>query len=169
MEKNYIQRLVTPTAKKGNARKVWSVDLEQVWLPFFVATNANGDTAIPHEAIGAPIRLAYNPDGTVKFSKSGKPVTKVAKELGEQIRNVRENFVAGLVQYASDTAEKNAKGVKKELELARKAGKPILDDDNNHLQEAIAAQMEAAANAAETESGSGDEVPAQEQELVTAQ
>ena len=147
-KQNYIAKLVAPTAKKSQGRKVWSVDLETVWLPFFVATNANGDTAIPHEAIGAPIRLGYNKDGSVKFSASGKPVLRVAKELSESIRNVRENFVAGLVDYATQTQESNAKGVKRELERAAKAGKPILDDDNNHLQEAITAQMEAAAQAA---------------------
>jgi len=167
MEKtqNYIQRLVTPTAKKAQGRKVWSVDLEQVWLPFFVATNANDDTAIPHEAIGAPIRLGYDKDGSVKFSATGKPVLRVAKELSESIRNVRENFVAGLLDYASETTEKNAKGVKRELELARKAGKPIIDDDNAHLQEAIAAQMEAAAQeAAADETHLTPKAP----ELVTA-
>ena len=40
-----------------------------------------GDTAIPSEALGAPLRLGYNKDGTVKFSNSGKPVIRVAKEL----------------------------------------------------------------------------------------
>ena len=61
----YIKALVTPQAKQaGNSRKVWSVDLETVWLPFFTATNTQGDTAIPSEALGAPLRLGYNKDGT---------------------------------------------------------------------------------------------------------
>ena len=43
----YIKQLVTPQAKSANtARKVWSIDLEPVWLPFFTATNTMGDTAI---------------------------------------------------------------------------------------------------------------------------
>ena len=50
---NYIKNLLKPTANKATSRKVWSIDLETVWLPFFTATNAMGDTAIPHEAIGA--------------------------------------------------------------------------------------------------------------------
>ena len=44
---NYIKSLVTPTTKQPQGRKVWSIDLQQVWLPFFTATNTMGDTAIP--------------------------------------------------------------------------------------------------------------------------
>jgi hypothetical protein len=41
----YIKALVTPQAKKANtSRRVWSIDLETVWLPFFMATNVMGDT-----------------------------------------------------------------------------------------------------------------------------
>ena len=43
---NYIKNLLKPTANKATSRKVWSIDLETVWLPFFTATNAMGDTAI---------------------------------------------------------------------------------------------------------------------------
>jgi hypothetical protein len=45
-----------------------------------------GDTAIPHEALGAPMRLVYNQDGSVKFSKAGKPVVKVAKDISDNVR-----------------------------------------------------------------------------------
>ena len=90
---NYIKNLLKPTANKTTSRKVWSIDLETVWLPFFTATNAMGDTAIPHDALGAPMRLAYNQDGSVKFSKTGKPVVKVAKDISDNVRLVRDNFI----------------------------------------------------------------------------
>jgi hypothetical protein len=36
---NYIKSLVMPNGKKPAGRRVWSIDLETVWLPFFYATN----------------------------------------------------------------------------------------------------------------------------------
>jgi len=78
---NYIKALLMPNGKKPAGRKAWSIDLETVWLPFFTATNTVGDTHISPDALGAPLRLAYDADGSVKFSKTGRPITKVAKEL----------------------------------------------------------------------------------------
>ena len=68
---SYIKSLLQPTTKRESGRKVWSIDLESIWLPFFIATNVQGDTAIPHDALGALLRLAYEKDGSVKFSKTG--------------------------------------------------------------------------------------------------
>jgi hypothetical protein len=56
---NYIVALLQPQAGKPTGRKVWSIDLETVWLPFFTATNTVKKTTIPAEALGAPLRLAY--------------------------------------------------------------------------------------------------------------
>jgi len=95
---NYIKALLVPNGRKPAGRKVWSIDLETTWLPFFTATNVMGETRIAPDALGAPLRLAYNADGSVKFSKTGRPVTKVVKELSDQIRMVRENFTASLAQ-----------------------------------------------------------------------
>ena len=97
----YIKSLLRPNGSKPAGRKVWSVDLETVWIPFFTATNTEGLTAIPNDAIGAPLRLAYNPDGSVKFNeRTGRPVVKVQTDIAEQVKLVRENFVATLQQYA---------------------------------------------------------------------
>ena len=82
----YIKSLVTPnTAKKPQGRKIRSIDLETVWLLFFTATNTMGDTAIPSEAIGCPMRLAYDKAGAVRFSQNGKPVVRVAKEVSDSV------------------------------------------------------------------------------------
>ncbi|MBI4286307.1 MAG: hypothetical protein HY670_10505, partial [Chloroflexi bacterium] len=119
-------------------RRVWSIDLETVWLPFFLATNTMGETRVPSEAIGAPLRLAYNPDGTVKFSKSGRPITKVAKELGDSIRLVRENFTASLRSYANGVIAENTEGYRAQVEAARQAGAPIMARDKASLDKALA-------------------------------
>ena len=139
---NYIKSLLIPSnGKKPRARRVWSIDLETVWLPFFTATNTMGDTAIPSDALGAPLRLAYNADGSVKFSKTGRPVTKVAKELADSVRLVRDNFTAGLLAYANSVITDNPDGYKAQIESARVAGEPIIAKDRANLDKAIAEAM----------------------------
>ncbi|GAI96126.1 unnamed protein product, partial [marine sediment metagenome] len=85
---NYIKSLLLPNPKT-TGRRVWSIDLETVWLPFLTATNTMGDTAIPSDALGAPIRLAFDKDGSVKFSKTGRPVSRVAKPISDNVTLIR--------------------------------------------------------------------------------
>ena len=83
---SYIKSLVKPNGQKPAGRRAWGIDLESVWLPFLTATNTMAETAIPHEAMGAPLRLAYNADGTVKFGKTGRPVVKVVREIADEVK-----------------------------------------------------------------------------------
>lgn len=140
---NYIKSLLLPTAKSPRGRRVWSIDLETVWLPFLTATNTMGDTAIPADALGSPIRLAYEKDGSVKFSRSGRPITKVAKPISESVTLVRQNFVANLLQYAEDVANSRKDAFAKWLEIANKAGQPIIAHDEQELSNAIQLRLEA--------------------------
>jgi len=165
---NYIKSLLIPNGKKPAGRKVWSIDLEMVWLPFFTATNTMGDTRIPHDALGAPLRLAYDADGSVRFSKTGRPITKVAKDLSDNIRMVRENFVAGLLTYANQVITENEKGYKKEVELAGKAGAPITAKDRENLDKAIAEAMEKAIAEAEAKPEAETKPESKEKVPVTA-
>jgi hypothetical protein len=71
---------------------IGSIALETVWLPFLEATNDIDETAIPREAFVNPRVLAHNPDGDVKFSKSGKPQVVVNKDISEKINLVEYNF-----------------------------------------------------------------------------
>ena len=153
----YVKALLIRNGKKPVARRVWSIDLETVWLPFFTATNTMGDTQIPSDALGAPLRLAYNPDGSVKFSKSGRPVTKVAKDLADNVRLVRENFTAGLQSYANMVITQNADGYKAEVEKAKQAGEPIIAHDKAKLDEAIAKAIEARIAEAEAKAEAKEE------------
>jgi len=148
---SYIKSLVTPNGKKPAGRKAWGIDLETIWLPFFTATNTSGDTCLPPDALGAPIRLAYSPDGSVKFGKTGRPITKVAKDLADSVRVVRENFSAGLLDYAQQVMVKDKAGYQAQVDLARKAGKPIIAKDRANLDKAIADAMEEAVAKAEAE------------------
>ncbi len=145
---SYIKSLLIPNAKK-QGRKVWSVDLETVWLPFFTSTNVMGDTAIPLDALGCPIRLAYNKDGSVKFGSSGRPVTKVAKDLSMHVAMVRENFTANLMQYAGVVANEKPQDYSKMVRQANTAGLPISQHDKAELDNAIQLQIAAALREAE--------------------
>ncbi|MFC1990304.1 hypothetical protein ACFLVW_07135 [Chloroflexota bacterium] len=142
---NYIKSLVTPTTKQPQGRKVWSIDLQQVWLPFFTATNTMGDTAIPSDAIGCPLRLGYDKAGQVRFSQAGRPVIRVAKEISDNVKLVRDNFTANLLNYAGSVMRDNAEGYKAQLETARKAGEPVYQHDKNQLSNALKARAEAEA------------------------
>jgi hypothetical protein len=162
---NFIKTLVKPNGK-GAGRKVWSVDLETVWLPFFTATNTMGDTRIPHEALGAPLRLTYNPDGSVKFSKAGRPVIRVAKDISDNVKMVRENFIAGLQNYANGVITENTEAYKEQVKLASEAGAPIQAHDKEKLDEAMEKIVQQAINEADTHEHS--EAETKEKELVTA-
>jgi len=138
----YIKSLLIPNGQKPKGRRVWGIDLETVWLPFFTSTNVMGDTAIPADALGAPLRLAYNPDGTVKFSKTKRPVTKVVKDIADNVRLVKDNFTATLLAYANEVATENPDSYKALVEEANKAGEPIINRDKQNLEQAIAKMRE---------------------------
>ena len=141
---NYIKSLLIPNGKKPRSRRVWGIDLELVWLPFFLATNTMGNTAIPADALGAPLRLGYNADGSVKFSKTGRPVTKVVKDIGDNVRLVRDNFTAGLLAYANGVVTDNPDGYKAQVETAKIAGEPIITKDRANLDKALTEAREQA-------------------------
>ena len=169
----YIKSLLIPNGKKPAGRKAWSIDLETVWLPFFMATNTVGDTHIPPDALGAPLRLAYNPDGTIRFGKSGRPITKVAKDLADNVRMIRENFTAGLQSYAHQVVTDNPEGYKAQVDMARQAGEPIITNDRANLDKAIAEAMEEAVSEAAKKAEGKPKVKGKgkaerEPELVTA-
>ena len=132
---NYIKSLLAPNTKKPQGRKVWSIDLETVWIPFFTATNTVGDTAIPSEALGCPMRLAYDKTGAVRFSQTGRPVVRVAKELSENVRLVRDNFTANLISFAGEVMESNPNEYKAQLEQSNKAGLPIAQHDSQEIKQ----------------------------------
>jgi hypothetical protein len=139
---NYIKALLLPNGKKPTGRKVWGIDLETAWLPFFLATNVMGDTAIPSGALGSPIRLSYGQDGSVKFGKTGRPQFKVAKDLSESVKMVRENFVLSLQLYSQNVAKDYPAGYKAEVTKAIDAGVPIIAKDKENLDLAVARAKE---------------------------
>ncbi|MBA7471763.1 hypothetical protein ES707_07073 [subsurface metagenome] len=169
---NYIKTLLLPSTKAPQGRRAWSIDLETVWLPFLTATNTMGDTAIPHDALGAPLRLAMDKDGSVRFGRNGRPVTRIAKPIAQTVTLVRENFVANLKDYASQVAETHADAFNEQIVLQREAGTPIIDNDKVVMDKAIQLQIEQTVAEAErkrqAEAEAVAETPEPEPELVPA-
>ncbi len=168
-----IAVLLVPNGKKSAVKRVWGIDLATCWLPFFTATNTVGGTAIPADALGCPIRLGYNADGSVKFSKTGRPVTKVVREIADNVRMAKDNFSAGLLKFANEVIEGNPEGYQAQVEMARVAGQPIIDKDKLNLSDAMEKQRTDAVAEAEriahplSHRGKKTEAPA-EADLVTA-
>lgn len=172
---SYIKSLLMPNGKKPAGRRVWSIDLETIWLPFFTATNTMGDTAIPHDALGAPLRLAFDKDGSVKFGKNGRPTVKVVKDIAQGVQLVRENFTANLASYAHTVATEKAEEYKGQVQSAMTAGEPIRQHDKEQLDKALKARLEQALREAECKAKMEAEAKANteaeahtEKELVTA-
>ena len=157
---NYIKSLLMPTAKPPVGRRAWSIDLQQVWIPFFTSTNVMGDTAIPLDALGCPLRLAYDKDGSVKFSRTGRPVIRVAKAIADSIKLVRENFTANLMQYAHSVATRKAEDYNALVKTALAEGKPIAQHDTTELNRAVKLQLEQAMREAEAKAEAEAEAPA---------
>lgn len=147
----YISQLLAPSTKPQASRKAWSIDVEQVWLPFFMATNTMQDTAIPYDALGCPLRLAFDKDGSVKFSRAGRPVTRIVKPLADSITLVRENFTANLKQYAQMVAKNRANDYQRNVKLAVAEGSPIHEHDKVELDKAIQMQIAEAVKEAEAQ------------------
>ena len=135
-EKSFISALVTPTPGRGtSAKKSWAIDVETVWVPFFTATNAMGETNVSPEALGAPIRLATQKDGSVRFSSNGRPVMRVASELSAQVGVVKENFVASLTSYVGVVTEEHPDAYAEQVRVNQLAGTPLLLQDTNLLHD----------------------------------
>ena len=135
--------LVQKPKAKARDRRLWGIPLEGVWLPFLLATNAEGKTAISAEALGAPLRLAKNSDNSVKFSKTGRPVFTVVREIREKINDLRDNFIGELQKHTDGVISENAEGYKAEVAKAQKAGRPIIEADAKALDQAIEAMRQA--------------------------
>ena len=138
----YIKALLMPTSRNAGERRAWSVGVESVWVPFFLATNVVGETTLPDDVLGMPLRLAKSKDGAVRFSTSGRPVLKVAPELNAQIGIVRDNFVAGLQSYTGMVQQERQDDFKAQVEAAQRAALPIAEATKRDIEAAIMAMRQ---------------------------
>ena len=89
------------------------------------------------------MRLAYDKTGEVRFSQTGRPIIRVAKELSDNVRLVRANFEANLISYTGSVMNDNAEAYKAQLEQSIKAGAPIAQHDSLEISKALEARAEA--------------------------
>lgn len=134
----YITSLLKPVQKANAEKKAWSIGLNSVWIPFFTATNVEGNTEITPDVLGNPLRLQYDKAGAVRFSVNGKPVIRVATELSDSIGMVRQNFEANLINHANTVKMDNEKAYAEHVKLCVKMAQPIIEHDSTELTKAIA-------------------------------
>ena len=84
-----------------------------------------------------------------KFSKTGRPITRVAKPISDSVTLIRGNFVANLMAYAEDVANKRKEAYADMVKVSLEAGKPIVNHDKAELDKAVKAQVEQAMREAE--------------------
>jgi len=158
-----IASLLRPSVKKTGGRRVWGLDLETTLVPFFTAEAVEGHAYIPPEVLGCPLRLQRNEDGEVKFSKTGKPVIRVAQEMGNMVRLMRENLEANLQAHAVEVKTAKPEEYAKAVKLNQTLGSPIAERDSLDLKAAIEARNAAAVKAA---ADKATETPAETPEAV---
>lgn len=141
---SYIAGLLSPNAPKAEDRKVWSISLHTL-VPFFTATNVNGVTRVPADALGAPLRLAHGKDGGVKFSRSGRPQYRVHEAIAKEVTILRANLVADMVGYVKATVETRTEEYRALVETSQKAAAPLVEKERSDLAQAIRARAEAEA------------------------
>jgi hypothetical protein len=158
----YIKALLAPNRSAKGSRRAWGIDVEGVWVPFYTATNVMQETAIPDEVLGAPIRLAKDRDGEVRFSTSGRPVMRVHPELNAQINLARENFVAGLQSFTGGVMEERPDAYREAVEAQQAAAKAIFEAEAKDIaaaEEKLRAQAQAEATPAAGEARPVPEAP----------
>lgn len=133
----FVHTLVTPTGRNPQERKSWSIGIESVWVPFFSATNVMGETDIPDDVLGMPLRLAKSKDGSIRFSNSGRPVMRVAPELNAQIGIARENFVASLQAYTEMVQGEQPDRYKGQVEASQQAAQPLFEKASEDIEQAM--------------------------------
>ncbi len=124
-----------PVKEGASDRRSWGIPVFQVWVPFFTATNAKGESHISAEALGYPVRLAKDKDGSPKFSTTnGRPVLRVVKELSDSVRIVKENFIAELAAYPVAVKAQYPEEYAAQVAVAYAKGQALADKDIAVLQ-----------------------------------
>jgi hypothetical protein len=167
----FFSALHMPRAKVDGGKRVWGMDLESVVLPHLIATNVMHETDVSLEALGAPIRPNYAKDGTVKFTRNGKPSLSVVKPIRDQVALMRENIIAGIQADTRAVRNDHPEEYTQMVALAKKAGEPIIKADSDNVSAAIKKQIDAAMEEA-ARKVAAEPTPAPpepERELVTAQ
>ena len=145
-----IKALLKPSPEKAKDRNVRGLPLNGLWIPFFTATNATGESSIAHSALGAPMQLVVNKDGTpkVKVDDDGteRVQYKVNKAVNDSVKTVMDNFAFGLMAFTETVKKTHLEQYKAEVEAARVAGATIRAHEDMTLGQYMASKAAQAAN-----------------------
>ncbi|MFA5385037.1 MAG: hypothetical protein WC364_10310 [Eubacteriales bacterium] len=184
MNKYTIIEINGTSTKKAAEKKIWSIGLETVLLPYLTASNAVGATCIDGDVLGCPVRIARNTDGTPKLNKSGKLVTSVHKEIRAQVANMRDAYIAQLRNATRFVQSTETEAYNNQVKIANRMGAEALQAEKDliakheatlkALAEATAkAEAEATAKAeaeatakAEAEATAKDEAQSEAENIV---
>lgn len=145
--KAQFQAMFAPTSK-AVSRKAWGIDVSTVWLPTFTSARVTGaihETELSDADLGAPFRLRRDKDtGEVMFSKSGRPMFFLPPNLNDMVNRARENYIASLAARNAVVMDENPDAYKAQVERQQRAGAPIMAKQNEDLELAALALLEAA-------------------------
>jgi len=140
----FSQSILAARPGRSQDRKVWGIGLATVWLPYFTATNAAGLTAIPSDALGAPIRLRRDKQtNEVRFGSNGRPSLQVVAPVRDQVMQAQANFVVHLLDYTDMVQKGQPSEYAAQVQYAHEAGAPIIATDQADLADAIAKMEQA--------------------------
>jgi len=145
-----IKGLLKPSPEKAKDRNVRGLPLNGLWIPFFTATNAVNESNIASSALGAPMQLVVNKDGTpkVKVDEDGKELIqyKVNKAVNDGVKTVMDNFAFGLMAFTETVKKSHPEQYKAEVEAARAAGATVRAHEDMTLGQYMASKAAQAAN-----------------------
>jgi hypothetical protein len=131
--------LFKPVEKKSQDRKVWGIGLSVYWLPFFTASNAAGETNLPPDVLGAPLRVRRDKNtNEPRIGSNGRPSFMVAEPLRLQIQKAQDNVIATLVDYTREKQELHPAEYASQVQMAAEAGAPIMVKDVADINDAFA-------------------------------
>lgn len=145
-----IHALMKQSPDKAKDRTVWGLPLNGLWIPFFMGTNAVGESNIDSGSLGCPLRLSVDKDGVPKLKDDGSARYQVDKAISKAVTGVKDNIAFGLRAFTDTVKKTHAEEYKAQVEAAQKAGEAIREHDDTTLG-AYLAELEAVAKGATAE------------------
>ncbi len=141
---SFSQSMDRSSAGKPVDRRQWGFGLNSFWVPLMTALNVDGVTAIPEDALGAPIRLRRDKQtNEVRFGSNGRPSLQVVAPVRDQVMQAQANFVVHLLDYTDMVQKGQPSEYAAQVQYAHEAGAPIIATDQADLADAIAKMEQA--------------------------
>ena len=158
---DYVGQLLAPTSSKVTERKTWGIGVESTVVPFFTATNVTGQTNIDPDVLGAPVRLARDKDGSIRFGSNGRPAMRIHPDISRHVGVMRENFIASLQAYTGMVQDEMPDQYAAQVAANQTSALPISDKDQADVTEAVRLLQQKAASTAQATEPQAEPEPEQ--------